>query len=168
MGYKPGKAKATRITYSDFEGLEVYAVAPPMGELMDIADQRLNLNAAADQRMRVFEVFSKYIRSWNVEHPEPANTKPDPNRSDDAEVCARCGLAEDMPVPTTAEYMMCLDIDFIMPVFFGWLTTMSRVDPTKFLPSNNGGNNSQQMDLMRMLAQQQSPMPSNVQNLNLG
>jgi len=166
MGYKPGKEKALRITYADFDGLEVYATTPPMGELMDIADQKLNMNAAADQRMRVFDTFAKYIKTWNIEHPEPTSVKREPRyNAPDEVVCARCGLAEDMPLPTTGDAMLCLPMNFIMPVFFGWLTSVSRVDPTKYLPTSSGEKNSH-TDLMKMLGEMQNPTPSNVPNLS--
>lgn len=161
MGYKPASEKAMKISYPSFPGLEVYALTPEMGELMELSDMKINFNAALEQRMYVFETFSKYITSWNIEHPKPKRVK----TVDGTEVCARCGLAEDMPLPTTAEHMMCLSIKFIMPVFFGWLTAVSRVDPTEFMNLNLGEKTFQE-DMMTQLGKLQSPLPSSEPNLS--
>lgn len=170
MGYKPVADVGTRVTFDDFPGLEIYADTPNMGDLMDIADMRLNMNDAADRRMRAFDFFEGHIRTWNIDHPKPRHTKvvtatEFTDDTPDRVVCVRCGLAEDDPLPTTAEAMMCLSIKFIMPVFFGWLSIVSRVDPTKYLNSNSGGNNFQE-DLMRQLAEMQNPMPSSAPNMS--
>ena len=169
MGYKPVVDQATRVTFDDYPGLEIYADSPEMGALMDIADLRMNMNDAADKRMRAFEFFADYIRTWNVDHPNPRVTKtieqPGEGGWTTTKQCARCGLEEDMPLPTTADAMMCLPIKFIMPVFFGWLSTVSRVDPTRYLNSSNGGSNTQG-DLMQRLADAQSPMPFSEPNMS--
>lgn len=159
MGYKPTK-KLFRITFSQYEGLELNTVAPPMGELMDVADMRLNMNQAAERREQVFQIFAKRIKVWNLEHPEIETSGDEPDHP-----CKRCGLQEGDPMPTTAEAMMCLDLDFIMSLFFGWLATVSRVDPPNGMSLNVGGSNTQE-DLMRQLADLQSPMPSQGLNTN--
>lgn len=172
MGYKPAEELPKQIVYTDLPGLEVYATTPDMGELMDVADMKLDLNAPKAQQMFMFKMFASYVTSWNIDHPKPRKTKPaDPNvpyemplgaTAKDV-VCARCGLAEDMPLPTTAEHMMCLRLTFILPVIFGWISGVSRVDPPR-LPASNSGETKIQEEVMQQLAALQSPTPSFVQS----
>jgi hypothetical protein len=168
MGYKPVVNAGTKFTFDDYPGLEIYADAPTMGDLMDIGDIKLNMNDTQEKRIRAFDMFASYIKTWNIDHPTPKKTKDEliNERPTGNVVCARCGLAEDMPLPTTAEHMMCLPLKFIMSIFFGWLSTVSRVDPMKYLNLNDGGNNFQG-DLMKQLAELQNPTPFFVPNTNL-
>lgn len=168
MGYKPAVNTAKKFTYDDFPGLEIYADMPSMGDLMDVADLRVNMNDADDKRMRAFDMFASYIKTWNIEHPTPRKFKVIKISDTEQQVtdqCARCGLAEDEPMPTTGDAMLCLPMPFIMPVFFGWLSSVSRVDPTKYMNFGNGESNIQE-ELMKRLAILQSPMPSSEQNMS--
>jgi hypothetical protein len=160
MGYKPETQKATKYTFTDYPGLEVYAVTPSMGELMDVADLKMNFNDAQEKRMRAFDTFVRHVKTWNIEHPEVPSEDGEENPP-----CPRCGLREDEPLPTTSKHFMCLPMPFTLGVFFGWLSTVSRVDPTKFINLNSGGQNIQE-DLMRMLGEMQNPMPSSEPNMS--
>lgn len=156
MGYKPEVPKATKYTFTAFPGLEIYATTPSMGELMDVADLKMNFNDAQEKRMRAFTVLTNHVTVWNLEHPS-VSTK-------DGK-CPRCGLAEDDPLPTTGEALLCLPMTFTLGVFFGWLSEVSRVNPTQYMSSNNGGSNIQE-EVMRQLGEMQNHMPFSEPNMS--
>lgn len=147
MGYKPNK-KFYTLEFPEYPGLEITVKGVSIGKLVDISNMSLDLSKESDEdKLKVFGLFAKKITSWNVEHPEPEETTEDGT-------CAICGLEEGAPLPTTAEAMKCLDVDFIMPLILGWFSQQSTVSPGKG-PNLNGGERITQ-EAMRQLNALQS------------
>ena len=148
MGYKPVK-KRYNIAFVQYEGLEMVCKGTTMGKLIDIAQQSPRLEEPDEnKRMELFSFFTSRIISWNLVHPAP---------DDDSDVCA-CGLAEDDELPVTVEGMRCLEFDFLMQLFYGYVTAISTVSPEKKTSLNAGERI--QTDLTTRLASLQSPLPS--------
>lgn len=149
MGYKPTR-KNFLLEFVDHPGLEVHCRSTSLGELMDIAKMRLNIQTLTDEdKLSVFGTFTDCVESWNIDHPAIKGG---------AEVCPRCELPEDAPVPRTIDGMMCLDLDFIMTIIFGWVSAQARVSAPKGLNFNNGEMNPE--DLLSQIGQQASPLTS--------
>lgn len=156
MGYKPGK-KEYELNFTDFPGLEITATSTALGRLMHLGTLNIQLNDPDEtKRMELFTTFVNCLVSWNIEHPA---LKPGD------EVCPECGLAEDAPMPCNITSLMCLDLEFIMPIMFGWMMTISRVSVPKELSLSDGGRNIQEA-LMRQLAQHQNLMTLPTPNLS--
>lgn len=159
MGYKPQR-KVYNLEFVDYPGLEVKARSAPLGELSAAYDLNIQINEPdKDKRLESFKFFADRLISWNLEHPEV----PPKAMSLDYDVCAACGLREDDPMPPTVESMMCLELDMIMAIIIGWVSTIAKVSVPKGLSSNNGGTNipeelTQKLEALQSLGI--SPMPS--------
>lgn len=149
MGYKPVR-KIYNLSFEEYPGLEVVMGSMALGKLMDVAKLQLRLNEPDEaKRLEIFKLFSDKLIRWNVEHPE----------NEETELCPRCGMAEGTELPATIDGLLCLDLEFIMAIVFGWISTLSRVNPGKGMNLNNGENNIQE-EVMKQLAMMQSPMTS--------
>lgn len=148
MGYTPVR-KTYELAFEDYPGLEVMCRPTPLGKLMEVSDMKVDLNASDEDKMKVFNIFIDCVASWNIQHPEL--DKPD------TRTCERCGLNVGDPLPCTLTGMLCLDLDFLMVVIFGWLGAISRVSVPKGMSFNSGGTNVAIENMMNQLAQQQSP-----------
>lgn len=158
MGYKPGK-KVYHMQFEDFPGLEVNAHGTSLGKLMHISSLNLNLNEADEEkRMEVFTFFAGQLVSWNVEHPALENPEPD---GSGGFICFHCKQPEGAPMSCDVMSLMCLELDFIMRIIIGWISSIARVSFPKEMSSNSGGNGIPE-EVMRMLAQHQnlSPLPT--------
>jgi hypothetical protein len=143
MGYKPVK-KVYQLAFTDFPGLEIDAVSTSLGKLMRVGELNIKIDEPDEEkRMEMFNTFAACIVNWNMEHPA---------LPEGAEVCANCGLVEDTPMPCTVKHLLCLDLDFIMPIMFGWIATISRVSVPKELSLSDGGRNIPE-EVMKLLGQ---------------
>lgn len=148
MGYKPTK-KVYELRFTDFPGLEIDAVSTSLGKLMQIGQLNVQINDPDPaKRLELFSAFADCMVRWNIEHPALS----DENKQPDSMACAACGLAEDEPMPCTVTSLQCLDLDFIMPLIFGWIATISRVSFPKELSLNSGALNIPE-EVMNKLAQ---------------
>jgi hypothetical protein len=156
MGYKPVK-KLFALEFTDFPGLEVNCTSTSLGKLMHIAKLDVKLNEVDEEKkMEVFNFFAANIHSWNVVHPELDVEAS--NVDSDTPKCSSCGLAEDDPLPPTVAGLMCLDLDFVMVIIFGWMAATSRVSGPKGLSLSDGEKITETM--MKKLEQLQSPLTS--------
>lgn len=128
MGYRPQR-KQFNLTFEDFPGLEVSATAASLGELDEIE----NAQKDASKRMFVFETFIRHLVSWNVEDEH--------------------GEA----VPTNMEGLRSLDMDFVMAIIAGWVTSVARASLPKGLNLNSGAMNTLGADAMKTLEMLQNP-----------
>lgn len=158
MGYKPVR-KFYTLEFPEYPGLEITVKGVSIGKLVEISDITLDLSKPerAD-KLKVFGVFARKITSWNVDHPEPEEFY-DQDERPDCRVCAKCGLAEGEPLPTTPEAMECLDVDFIMPIIFGWFRQQASVSPGKGQSSNGGDRITQEAMKQLDALQNQSRLP---------
>jgi len=146
MGYKPTK-KVYELNFTDFPGLEISATSCALGKLMHLGTLNIRMDEQdEDKKMELFNTFAACLMSWNMEHPA---------LNDGDEVCLACGLAEDAPMPCTVDSLLCLDLDFIMPILFGWMAAVSRISVPKGLSLSDGGRNIQE-EAMRLLGQHQN------------
>ncbi len=155
MGYKPAR-KFLTLEFPEYPGLEITVKGLSIGKLVDLSNMSLDLSATNDaDKLKVFSLFASKVTSWNIEHPEPEEITGDNTRV----ICAKCGLEEGQLLPTTAEAMECLDVDFIMPIIFGWFRQQATVSPGKGQSSNVGDRITE--DTMRQLdaLQNQSKLP---------
>ena len=155
MGYKPVR-KFYTLEFPEYPGLEITVKGVSIGKLVEISDITLDLSKPerAD-KLKVFSVFARKITSWNVDHPEPEEATGDNTKY----VCAKCGLAEGEPLPTTPEAMECLDVDFIMPIIFGWFRQQASVSPGKGQSSNDGDRITREAMKQLDALQNQSKLP---------
>lgn len=158
MGYKPTK-KVYQLSFTDFPGLEIDAVSTSLGRLMHLGTLNIRMDEPDEEKkMELFKTFAGCLVRWNIEHPEIA----DPNEDG---TCPRCGLLEGIAMPCTVQSLMCLDLDFIMPLLFGWMATVSRVSVPKDLSLSDGGKNIQE-GVMKMLGQHPNLSTLPTQNLS--
>lgn len=149
MGYKPTK-KIYQLSFTDFPGLEVDATSTSLGKLMHLGTLNIQLNETDEsKRMELFTEFAACLVRWNIEHPAVTA------KQADSMACANCGLVEDVPMPVSLQSLLCLDLDFIMPIIFGWMMAIARVNVPKELSLSDGGRRIQE-DLMRQLGQHQN------------
>jgi len=143
MGYKPTK-KVYELNFTDFPGLEITATSTALGKLLHLGTLNVQLNEPDEaKKMELFSTFASCLTAWNVDHPA---------LNDGEEVCPHCGLAEDVRMPCTVTSLLCLDLDFIMPLIFGWMATVSRISVPKEMTLSDGGKNIQE-EVMKMLGQ---------------
>lgn len=160
MGYKP-QPKVYELAFTDYPGLEIQATSTALGKLLQLGQLNLKLDEQDEEkRMRVFNMFSSVLVSWNVEHPTLTEDSKNPENM----TCAECGLLEGEPMPCTVQSLMCLELSFIMSIIFGWMAAISRASVPKELSLSNGVNNSE--ELMRQLAQHQNLSPLPMPNLS--
>lgn len=162
MGYKP-KRKLYEIVIVEFPGLEVTCKSTPLGKLLDLTKEFGNLKVDdmandVEKQKRVFGFFAKQIITWNVEHPDLDDDDSVFELEKSSEpTCKRCGLSPGQLMPTEMEYMLCLEMQFIMAIIFGWVTAVASASNPKGMNLSNGAGTSQK-DLMQMLAEMQSPV----------
>jgi hypothetical protein len=153
MGYKPSK-KYYSLEFPEYPGLEITVKGTTVGKIIDVSDMSLDLTSTTrEEKTKLFRLFAKKITSWNVDHPEPEEV------TEKGGACAGCGLEEGQPLPTTPEAMECLDVDFILPIIFGWFRQQATVSPGKGQSSNDGDRITK--EAMRQLdaLQSQSKLP---------
>lgn len=155
MGYRPTR-KMYELAFADYPGLEVTCKPTPLGRLMDVSEMKINLNSNDEDKMKVFDIFIGCLAKWNIEHPELD--------ADDTHTCDRCGLNVGDPLPHTLAGILCLDLDFIMVIIFGWIGAISRVSVPKGMSFNDGEMNAVTTDMMNQLGQLQSPPISHMPN----
>jgi hypothetical protein len=154
--YKPGR-KIYQLVFEDFPGMEVHVSAMSLGELFDSETTTSDISklSAKDLQTRL-QLLADHIVVWNLVHPDiPKN----------AEVCPRCGLAAEMPLPTAVTYMTCLDNEIIMAILWGWISRISQVAGPKGgnLPP---GNNEMMSEMMRRLGELQNQLTLPVPNFS--
>ena len=67
---------------------------------------------------------------------------PDVLKDGESIPCVVCGLSGGMPLPSTVDGMMCLDVDFVMSLIVGWVSAIASVPTPKGLNSMNGAPNT--------------------------
>jgi hypothetical protein len=143
MGYKPTK-KVYELSFTDFPGLEIDAVSTSLGKLMRVGELNVRIDEPdQEKRMELFSIFTGCIARWNMEHPALPQG---------VDRCANCNLVEDDPMPVNVTSLLCLDLDFIMPIIFGWVATISRVSVPKELSLSDGGRSIPE-EVMKLLGQ---------------
>lgn len=131
--YKPPK-KSFRVRYEDYPGLLIVARSTRLKKLTRVANLAGRSDAGAVNE--IFQFFSSCIMSWNMEHPELDN------ENEELDVCEDCGLAEGQLMPSTAEYVACLDIDFVMKLIMGWVSVLTSVSAPKGMNLPSGEQQS--------------------------
>lgn len=157
MGYKPGK-QIYNVTYAEFPGLALKCTSATIGKLMSMGNLSIQLNASEEEKLAVFTTFSKRVIEWNIDHPDLDDNETDSNQ------CPICGLNPGDRLPVSAKAMLCLDLDFALRMIVGWMRAVTTVSPGKEPNSNNGA--SLQEDVMRRLAELQSPVKLPTPNLS--
>lgn len=135
MGYEAPK-KLYRLLFADEEmaGLEVKAVAPAMGEFLDIAQLAELANKAeltpADihKVMPVFDLFIGCVRTWNLER-------------------------DGVPVPVTVAGLLGEEMPFIMQMVDGWMRAVATVPTPLAKPSGDGATSPEASIPMEPLSQ---------------
>ncbi len=160
MGYKPTK-KFYTLEFPEYPGLEVTVKGVSVGKMIDVSDMTLDLSKPnREEKTKLFSLFAKKITSWNVEHPEPEEVKGRVLDEGGAiQVCAKCGIAEGEPLPSTAEAMECLDVDFILPIILGWFSQQATVSPGKGQSLNAGERITEEAMRQLNVLQSQSRLP---------
>lgn len=153
MGYRPARTVYT-LEFEDYPGMEVSCYGSALGELIEVSDLQFSMSEVDKNKQKeIFTFFASKLVTWNLEHPEVSTTDG---------LCSSCGSKPGVPLPTTVEGMLCLELKFIMTIILNWVAAMTRVSDPKGLSSNSGGMNMQ--DMMMQLGQLQSPMTSLEQN----
>jgi hypothetical protein len=153
MGYKP-QTKLYNLEYNDYPGLEIFARGASLGTLLELGQIKMSADMNEALRDKVFGFFATRIAKWNMEHPEiePLDDGRVP------EVCPRCGLAEDVPMPISTESLMCLDVQFVFNLIVGWMSVLTRITGPKEPNSNDGETNSLTAEYLRKLDSLASPL----------
>jgi hypothetical protein len=102
--------------------------------------------------MELFNTFAACVVRWNIEHPELVNPE---QAEGHPPICFNCKLEEGAPMPCEVMSLLCLDLDFIMPIMFGWMAAISRISVPKELSLSDGGRHIQE-ELMKQLGQHQN------------
>jgi hypothetical protein len=145
--------------FDAYPGLEVTTIGASLGRMLDLGPSRVSLDMSREEQLKMFDFFATRIVTWNVEHPDLTDDERTPEG-----LCVRCGLAEDMPLPTTITGLLCLDPSFITALIMGWMEAVTRVSGPKGQSTNDGGLNMQA--LMSQLANLQSPQTLPTLNLS--
>lgn len=166
MGFQPSH-DIYELVFEEYPGLEIMAKGTSLGKLLDIGSINVNLNEKDQEKTtRVFKFISKRIITWNIEHPALDEDDFDEEiEINEDTVCPRCGLLPGMPLPTTVKGLMCLDMRFVMQIFFGWMQAVARLPLPKGLSTNDGATPDLNT-MIKMLGEQQSPMASLERNLS--
>lgn len=149
MGFKPER-KTFELVFEDYPGLEAIARGGSMGQLLEMENLKVTVNEPdPTKKMAVFQFMADRLVTWNMEHPDVDTDKPteDP--------CPHCGMTAGQPMPTTVNAMMCLELEMVMGIFFGWIFAVARVSLPKGLNLNDGEMNTPE-DLMNQLGKLQS------------
>lgn len=91
--------KILKLRFEDYEGLEVTARAPSLGELLELQDLAGNRGTAAGIR-ELFKAFAGYLDGWNL---------------------TRGGK----PVPATFEGLLGLDPEFVEKISTGFMRAVT-------------------------------------------
>lgn len=107
----------------DMAGVVIRMHAPKTGEILEFAELQTRLRmhpeqVTADEMRRPFELFAKYLVSWNID--------------DD----------DDQPVPATLEGVLTLDSDDFARVNAAWQAAVQSVPDPLQQPSANGGTSA--------------------------
>lgn len=135
MSYRPSR-KTYNLVFEDFPGLEVTALSASLKEIDSV--ETLNQDTTRpekERRMVLFQLFADKLVSWNMEHPDTGEA-----------------------LPPTLAGILELDLDFIMPIIIGWVTTITRASLPKGMNSSNGVNDSLSEEAMKLLATMQNPV----------
>lgn len=148
MGYKP-QQKHYVLEFVDYPGLEIEAKGTSIGKLVELAKYQVpHIGGTGATKFEVFDFFADRIIRWNIEHP-PLEGR--------AVICSVCALKEGEPMPSSSASLMCLELDFVMRIIYGWMETVGRVSAPKDLNSSNGENAVQEA-AMKELGNLQSPL----------
>lgn len=159
MSYKPQR-KLYELVFEDYPGLKVIARSASLGGLQKSYGLDINLQEEDEsKRLEVFRFFAKRLVSWDLTHPEIDDTEDDVT-------CSLCGLKEDDPLPPTMTSLMCLELDMVMAIIFGWINTISRVSLPKEMNTSVGGQNIQE-EVTKRLEALQNPARLPMPNLSL-
>ncbi len=146
MSYKPVR-KLYELEFEDYPGLAVVARSASLGALQKSYGLDINMQEQDEEkRLAVFAFFAKRLVSWNLTHPE----------TDDG-ACEQCGLEEDSAMPPTMQSLLCLELDMVMAIIFGWINTISRVSLPKGMSTNDGEKNIHE-EVMKKLEMLQNPV----------
>lgn len=164
MGYKPSK-KTFQLELEDYPGMEVTVRSSSMGQLLEMESLKVSVNEPdPKKKLAVFDFMAGRIITWNVDHPDTDGPDTDEKKWNPLEdPCPRCGLVAGQPLPTTSDAMLCLEMDMVMNLFFGWIFAVARVSLPKGMGSNVGGMNLQE-ELMNELGRLQNPGTLQEQN----
>lgn len=102
MGYKVG-AKVHKLTFEDFEGLEVRVRSMPLGEFLEFAELIDSSGFAGEGARAIFTRFSKVLVSWN------------------------CEDSKGKPVPTSVAGLLKLDLLEARAIIEGWRDAITGV-----------------------------------------
>lgn len=159
MGYRPQETHY-QIEFPDMPGLEVTMRSASVGEMIEAGSMPLTLNASRKDQLKIFELLEEKLVTWNVDHPDrPLRTvQVDEHTTRQTNMCKVCGMEPGMPLPSNMDGIMCLGLDFILKVMFGWMEGIMKVSVPKGPTSSNGNPTTQ--DLMKKLAEQANPLMS--------
>lgn len=162
MGFKPAH-NVYQLVFHDMPELEVMARGASLGKLLEISALNVSLNEANRQKLDVvFKFIAKRIITWNVEHPDIDEDEIEEEDERNPTLCPVCGMEPGDPMPTTAEALMCLDLRFVMQIFFGWMQAVARIPVPKGLSLPAGETNFD--SLMKQLGEHQNPLTLQEQN----
>lgn len=151
--YKPSR-KIYQLQFEQFPGMAVHAYSASLGQIIDL-DGMDRSKLSATQIHSMMELLADHIAVWNLVHPDIPQGKGD--------VCPRCGLAPEMPMPTAVKYMFCLDQELMLAIIFGWVTAMVRVSVPKEMTALSGSN-EKMSELIKTLGELQNqatlPVPN--------
>ena len=112
MAYKRS-APVAKLTFDDYEGLEVQAKAPSMGALLELTDLAGQADTDPKVARKLMEDFAHYLVSWTVED-------------------------DNGPVPADISGLLSLDTPFVMEIIQAWIKGIAGVDPTSKPGSSPG------------------------------
>jgi hypothetical protein len=133
MLYRPTR-KTYNLAFEDFPGIEITALSASLKEIDSV--ETLNQDTSRpekERRMVLFQLFADKLVSWNVAHPDTGEA-----------------------LPPTLDGLLELDLEFIMPLIIGWVTTITRASLPKGMNSSNGANASLSEESMRLLEKLQN------------
>ena len=118
MGYKRGKTYLLEWeTTSDFHGLQVRVRGTRVGEYLAIID---SLDTQDAETLRdVFEQFSKFLISWNLEDEDGT------------------------PIPADIQGVLEADMDIMTAILEAWQLTLASVSKGKEPRSNDGSRSAE-------------------------
>lgn len=154
MSYQP-KRKTFTLHFEDYEGLEIIVKPTSMGKLAAVSAMQIDPNANPNEEQEVFKVFLDCLVAWNLTHPELEDIADEPVNGE--LVCRRCGIAADAEMPINYASLMCLDLDFLVAIVFGWMGAISRVAAPKGMNLSDGAKNTLEESVAKRLGQLQNP-----------
>lgn len=145
MGYRKQKTIYKLVfTDEEYEGLIVRAYSPPLDEFFKLADMDIEqlqqsqtlTKADQEQMLALFQFFTRYLVTWNVEHQDHRIVDPATKAvaCDAVEGCACPWVA----TPPTVDGLRTQDLDFVIHIITTWMETLASVPMGKEKPSNDG------------------------------